>query len=62
VTSHRQAVGVDIGGTGIKASTVDPSAGSLIPTRHSSGSAAKSLLTPLYHFMPDMGRIHLAFI
>jgi len=48
---HRQAIGIDIGGSSIKAAVVDLSRGSLVGERHSVPSPAMSAVSEMLHAM-----------
>src|SRR4029078_9318619 len=48
---HRQAIGIDIGGSSIKAAIVDLSKGCLVGERHSVPSPAMSAVSEMLHAM-----------
>src|SRR6187551_440654 len=48
---HRQAIGIDIGGSSIKAAVVDLTRGSLVGERHSVPSPAMSAVSEMLHAM-----------
>jgi polyphosphate glucokinase len=50
---HRQAIGIDIGGSSIKAAVVDLTTGSLIGERRSVPSPAMSAVSEMLHAMAD---------
>jgi polyphosphate glucokinase len=50
---HRQAIGIDIGGSSIKAAIVDLNKGSLVGERHSVPSPAMSAVSEMMHAMAD---------
>ena len=52
---HRQAIGIDIGGSSIKAAVVDLSRGCLVGERHSVPSPAMSAVSEMLHAMLTMG-------
>jgi len=50
---HRQAIGIDIGGSSIKAAVVDLSRGCLVGERHSVPSPAMSAVSEMLHAMAE---------
>src|SRR5690349_18198418 len=50
---HRQAIGIDIGGSSIKAAVVDLTKGSLVGERRSVPSPAMSAVSEMMHAMAD---------
>ena len=48
---HRQAIGIDIGGSSIKAAVVDLNRGCLVGERHSVPSPAMSAVSEMLHAM-----------
>lgn len=51
---HRQAIGIDIGGSSIKAAVVDLVEGSLVGERHSVPSPAMSAVSEMLHAMAEV--------